>query len=169
MLDITRIEAGVLRPNLAVVEISELLEEGIRALGGSAPVEKIRIEGCAKERFVIADHILIAQVIANLLDNALRYSPNRELVSIEIRESDSKLFVSVNDSGPGVPKEVKEQIFEMFQQDSSGGRAGLGLAIAKAFIDAHQAKIEVDDSQYGGARFTFSLPAVKVDDTRLLQ
>lgn len=169
LLDITRIEAGVLQPNLAVVEISELIEEGISALGGSAPVEKIRIEGCSKEHFVIADHILIAQVIANLLDNALRYSPNRELVSIEIRENDSKLFVSVNDSGPGVPKEVKDQIFEMFQQDSSGGRAGLGLAIAKAFIDAHQAKIEVDDSQYGGARFTFSLPAVKVDDTRLLQ
>ncbi|NNN18360.1 MAG: DUF4118 domain-containing protein [Acidimicrobiaceae bacterium] len=163
LLDMTRIEAGVLSPNKIAVEITELIEEGIAAIRDSSAQIQIAQPDCARELFVSADHVLISQVIANLLENALRYSPKNEPITISIEPSDTELIVSVTDHGPGVPPELREQIFEMFKKDPNGGRAGLGLAIAKAFVTAHGEQLEVSDSPSGGACFRFSLPLVPID------
>lgn len=168
LLDMTRIEAGVLKPNLTIIDIKELINEGITALSGSVPREVIDLKIGEGEHFVVADHILVAQVIANLLENAYRYIPHGDHIDIDVCTRDSLLYISISDSGPGIPTGQKKQIFEMFQQDSNGGRAGLGLAIAKAFLDAHNSQIEVTDSTKGGAQFTFSLPLVAIDETRIL-
>lgn len=168
LLDMTRIEAGVLKPHLTIIEIKELITEGINAVSGSVPSEVIDLKIDQGEHFVIADHILVAQVIANLLENAYRFVPPGDHIEIEVSINSAALSISISDSGPGIPAGQKEQIFEMFKQDSNGGRAGLGLAIAKAFIDAHGSKIEVTDSKRGGAQFTFSLPIITVDETKIL-
>jgi two-component system sensor histidine kinase KdpD len=70
--------------------------------------------------------------------------------------------LAVRDHGPGVPAPERERVFEMFNQVSGGGRAGLGLAIAKAFVEAHDQAIRVEDAPGGGARFVFTMPTATV-------
>ncbi|TAN25150.1 MAG: hypothetical protein EPN30_05325, partial [Actinomycetota bacterium] len=168
LLDMTRIEAGVLTPHLSVTEVSELIEEGINALGNDLAKSQIIVADCPNELFVSADHILISQVIANLIENALRYSPVDKPITIDVAQRDSEVFLSVSDSGPGVSEELRSQVFEMFQKDSDGSHTGLGLAIAKAFVSAHGGKITLGNSASGGARFSFSLPLVPIDENGFL-
>lgn len=168
LLDMTRIEAGVLQPRVEIIEAIELVDEAMRALGDTVPAGSIRLEVPSEEVFIVADHILISQVIANLIENAIRYTPPNDEILISVSSTSSEVLISVCDSGPGVPKDEIEQIFEMFQKDSSGGRAGLGLAIAKAFVNAHGGVINVSESQTGGAKFSFSLPLAKLEDIGFL-
>ncbi len=168
LLDMTRIEAGVLAPRRTIVEISELIEEGISALGDRKAKEQILVQNCPIEVFVSADHALISQVIANLLENALRYSPRGQPVTIDVSTTPAEVLLAVSDSGPGVPPGLKEHIFEMFNKDSGGGYAGLGLAIADAFVSAHGGHIAVENAPTGGARFSFSLPLVPLDESGYL-
>jgi two-component system sensor histidine kinase KdpD len=108
------------------------------------------------------DHVLIGQVLANLLENAARLSPPDRPINISARivgESLSPLVeLSVADEGPGIAPEERERVFEMFSQNSGGARAGLGLAIAKAFVEAHGGSIWIDPDVTTGARFVFTLP-----------
>ena len=164
LLDMTRIEAGVLTPRLSTVEVAELIEEGIDALGDDQSRDQIQVRNCPNEMFVSADHILISQVIANLLENAVRYSPKDKPIIIDVSSADSKVILSVSDSGPGVPAEQRERVFELFHKDSDRGHTGLGLAIAKAFVSAHGGDITANSSESGGARFSFALPLVPIDE-----
>lgn len=164
LLDMTRIEAGVLEPHRTVIEVRELIQEAIGSLGGTFPSNLALTEDIHEEILVFADHTLISQVIANLLENAARYTPEEGSITIEAQTKDSVVIISVNDNGPGVPKDQNQQVFEMFQKDSHGGRAGLGLAISKAFITAHGGTIGVTDSPSGGAKFYFTIPLISIDE-----
>lgn len=168
LLDMTRIEAGVLTPNNEIIEISELIEEGLNALGDERAKAQISVSESPRDLFVSADHVLISQVIANLVDNALRHSPKGEPVTIEVSPRDTEVVVIVADHGPGVPPGLMERVFEMFSKDSDSSHAGIGLAIAKAFVSAHGGRISVENSPFGGARFSFSLPLVPFDERRYL-
>ena len=104
----------------------------------------------------------IKQVLTNLLANAARFAPKSSEVTVEVREQDSKIRVSVIDRGEGVPESLREKIFDRFYRiDNSRNRetggSGLGLAIAKSIIDAHGGKIWVDETPGGGATFIFEL------------
>jgi signal transduction histidine kinase len=108
--------------------------------------------------------VLIGQVLANLLENAGRLSPSDSVIRIGARSvGDSAapfVEISVADEGPGIASEERERVFEMFSQNSGGGaRAGLGLAIAKAFVEAHGGAIWIDRSTTRGARVVFTVPA----------
>ena len=104
----------------------------------------------------------IKQVLTNLLANAARFAPKSSEVTVEVREQDSKIRVSVIDRGEGVPESLREKIFDRFYRiDNSRNRetggSGLGLAIAKSIIDAYGGKIWVDETPGGGATFVFEL------------
>ncbi len=104
----------------------------------------------------------IKQVLTNLLANASRFAPNSSEVTVEIKDLDDKIRVSVVDRGEGVPESLREKIFDRFYRiDNSRNRetggSGLGLAIAKSIIDAHGGKIWVDQTPDGGATFSFEL------------
>ena len=104
----------------------------------------------------------IKQVLTNLLANAARFAPKSSEVTVEVKEQDSKIRVSVIDRGEGVPESLREKIFDRFYRiDNSRNRetggSGLGLAIAKSIIDAHGGKIWVDETPGGGATFIFEL------------
>jgi two-component system sensor histidine kinase KdpD len=104
-------------------------------------------------------------VLANLLDNALRHSPPRGAVTVSAAPSAAgKVEVRVTDSGPGVPPDERERIFQVFNRREAGGRGGLGLAIVQAFLEAHGERIWVEDARRGdgarGASFVFTLPTV---------
>ena len=111
---------------------------------------------------VDVDVVLMEQVLANLLDNAARHSPEATPVVVSARARGDAVELAVTDRGPGVPAGERERVFTMFSHLGQQGRAGLGLAIAKAFVEAHGQTIHVEDAPKGGARFVVTLPAATV-------
>jgi two-component system sensor histidine kinase KdpD len=110
---------------------------------------------------VNADPVLIAQVIMNLLDNSLKYSPPDTPLEIEAAASGSWIEIRISDHGPGIPEEHRHQVFEKFFRlpGTEGVRGtGLGLAISKGIVEAHQGKIWVENLPDGGAKFVLALP-----------
>ena len=116
---------------------------------------------------VNVDPLLIGQVLINLLDNANRHSPVDGVITVEARRERNQVILSVTDQGPGIEPNKRRQVFERFAQLDTGGRAGLGLTIAKTFVEAHGEEIWYEDGPNHGARFAFSLPLV--DETATLR
>ena len=101
------------------------------------------------------------QVLANVLENAERVSPPGGVVRVSARPAPAdagRVEIAVADDGPGIAGEDREHVFEMFSQNGGGGRAGLGLAIAKAFVEAHDGLIWIDPAVSSGARIVFTVP-----------
>ena len=164
LLDMTRIQAGVLEVRRRPWDVADLLDE---AIGGTRPlVDPARLEVVVPSDLpsVEVDQVLVGQVLANLLDNAVRHAPEGSAITVEAQaSSEGDVEISVTDRGPGVPPSEREAVFDSFVRFDTGGRSGLGLAIAKAFIEAHGQRIWADEGPGGGARFTFTLPAMGPD------
>jgi two-component system sensor histidine kinase KdpD len=96
------------------------------------------------------------------LENAHRHAPEGTVIEVQARRAGQVVEVAVEDHGPGVPEEERERVFQMFNRISGGGRAGLGLTIAKAFVEAHGQEIHAEEAPGGGARFVFTLPVAQV-------
>jgi two-component system, OmpR family, sensor histidine kinase KdpD len=160
LLDMTRIEAGALEVRLAVVSVDELVGEALAALANSLDGDRVRIDLDAGLPALHVDHVLAGQVLVNLLENAARVAPEGSpiVVSAHLAQGDL-VAVAVTDEGPGIPPDERARVFEMFNQIGGGGRAGLGLAIAKAFVEAHGGTIWIDPGVERGTRVTFTLPA----------
>ena len=114
------------------------------------------------------DAKLIVQVLINLVDNAIKYTPKGSVIEIGCRQEGKQVVVTVADNGPGIPDEQKERIFDMFYCGShrvadSRRSMGLGLALCKTIVTAHGGTIVVSDNQPQGAVFTFTLPAGEVE------
>jgi two-component system sensor histidine kinase KdpD len=164
LLDMTRIQAGALELRRQPAALGDLVDEALLVLGRS--YRTAHVEWLAPEDLplVDVDHVLVRQVLANLLDNALRHSPPRGLVTVSAApRADGKVEVRVTDSGPGVPPGERDRIFQVFSRREAGGRGGLGLAIVQAFLEAHGERIWVEDAGRAGpkgASFVFTLPTV---------
>jgi K+-sensing histidine kinase KdpD len=163
LLDMTRIEAGALEPRPAAVAIDELVEEALAALGGLLPRDRVVLQVAPDLPLLHVDYVLINQVLANILENAGRLSPSDSVIRIGARpapKSDgTKVEISVRDEGQGIAAADRERVFEMFSQNGGGGRAGLGLTIAKAFVEAHGGSIWIDTAVSSGARVVFTVPS----------
>ncbi len=167
LLDMTRVQAGALVLRRQPVAVPELLEEAVLVLGRSARREDLRWRASRDLPPVDADPVLARQVLANLLDNAFRHSPPGAPVTVHAAErEDGRVEIRVSDSGPGVPAEDRSSVFQMFERREAGGRGGLGLAIAKAFVEAHGETIWMDpptgQDAERGARFAFTLPRAEI-------
>ncbi|MDA8398703.1 MAG: ATP-binding protein [Actinomycetota bacterium] len=171
LLDMSRIEAGVCTIRSEAIPVSEVVDEALAALETLVPRSRVVVDIPSDLPCISADHALITQVLVNLVENAARHGTCEGPVSdaaIEVRgqlagsdlAGSGTVEISVTDRGPGVPDSERERIFEMFHRRDGGGRAGLGLGIAKAFVEAHGGSIRVESAAHGGARFVFSLPAV---------
>jgi len=99
-------------------------------------------------------------VLANLLDNASRHAPPGTVITVAAGLRGDRVAVAVTDTGPGVPPEERQAIFDRFVRFDTGGRTGLGLTIARTFVEAHGGRIWVEDTPVGGARFVFTLAPV---------
>lgn len=163
LLDMTRIQSGTLQLRRETIAVTEVVDEALSALGSSADLQRVKREALAEIPLVYVDHLLICQVLANLIDNALRYAPEATPVVISAASrAQGRVQVAVTDDGPGVPVEERDRVFEMFSPGQAGGHGGLGLAIAKAFVEAHGERIWVEEGEAGkGARFVFSLPVAR--------
>ena len=114
----------------------------------------------AKLPQIRVDKGLITRVFANLLSNALKFTPDRGTVKVHIAKGVGELVITVADSGPGVPKHERDRIFEKFAQVEGGERrgAGLGLTFCKMVVEAHGGNLTVSESELGGALFQLTLP-----------
>ena len=162
LLDMTRIEAGALELRPAPVSFDDLVDEAMQSLGGIVTPGRVEIEQAPDLPLLRIDHVLISQVLANVLENAERLSPSNSVIRIGARlapgSGGTKVEISVTDDGPGISRDDRERVFEMFSQNGGGGRAGLGLAIAKAFVEAHGGLIWIDPHLGRGARVVFTVP-----------
>ena len=113
----------------------------------------------------LGDPARLAQVLRNLIDNAISFSPDSGTIAVSVTRGDAEVRLSVDDEGPGVPAENRSDVFRRFYSErpaaeSFGRHSGLGLAIAHAIVEAHGGSIAAGDAVGGGARFTVRLPAV---------
>ena len=108
---------------------------------------------------VQADSDLVVQVLLDLLSNAAQATPPGSEVHLEAQPSEDGVLIGIADAGPGVPEDLRTRIFEPFFTTREKG-TGLGLAVARQIVEAHQGWIEVGEADHGGARFRISLPAV---------
>jgi two-component system, OmpR family, sensor histidine kinase KdpD len=159
LLDMTRIQSGALELRRARTALPRLLEDALSALGSSAEVGRVQWEAPLDLPDVDVDPLLICQVLANLIDNATRYAPGDTEVAVTARRGwGPHVEVAVSDQGPGVAESERATIFRLFNPSQAGGRGGLGLAIAQAFVEAHGERIWLDRNPGPGARFVFTLP-----------
>ncbi|MGA3217095.1 MAG: ATP-binding protein [Acidimicrobiales bacterium] len=161
VLDLWRLEAGARRPKREPVVVDDLIDEAAALVETSLDASRLRRVIATDLPPLQADPTLIAQALANLLENAARHSPNGAEIIVEAmprRGHHDEIELVVSDSGPGVPPDQREMIFDLFHRGAGGGRAGLGLAIAKAFVEAHGGRIGVGGARGGGARFVLTMP-----------
>jgi signal transduction histidine kinase len=160
LLDLSRLDAGVVELDLEMVELTPFLHEVVDAASLASGGRDVRwiVEVDPPDLSVVADAARIHQVIHNLLENAARHSPagGRIHISASRTGQDDGVLIDVHDEGPGIAREDRDRVFERFQRggaaDSSGG-TGLGLAIARWAVGLHGGTIEVlDDPRSAAAR-----------------
>ncbi len=167
LLDMTRIQSGTLEVQRRPWSLRDIVDEALAELHSSLVGRRIDVVIPEELPCVDVDPLLIAQVLANLVDNANRHGPPGTAISVSASMPGlDRVRVSVRDQGPGVPVAEREEIFEKFVRFDTGGRSGLGLAIAKAFVVAHGDRIWVDGAPGGGARFSFTLPVAVREELR---
>jgi len=151
-------------------DLNDVVRNTAVSLEGMCRKKKIAIELHLTDGiFVYADMEKIQQVLYNLLDNAIKFSPTDSVIKIESTEKHNKIFISVKDNGVGIPKNELKFIFDrFFKSDSSRSRdrrgTGLGLAIVKEIIKSHQENINVISTEGVGTEFIFSLPVVEGEE-----
>ncbi|MDO8804106.1 MAG: ATP-binding protein [Elusimicrobiota bacterium] len=164
ILDISRMEAGQLRPDLKPVNAAEFFSsaaESFRALFEEKGVAlSVETRGAGKTEFP-ADSSLLRRVIENLLSNAWKFTPEGGEVTASVREENGGLLFTVADTGPGIPPDQLEAVFEKYKQLKSGGGEsgfGLGLAISKKIAELHGGKIWAEAGRTGGSLFSLLIP-----------
>ncbi len=163
LLDTAKIETGGLKLDLKIVKANEIMQEVgsvFTSLAEESGVSlSLKVEGNENLSFV-GDPDRIQQVISNLLGNALKYTPAGGAVAFTIKERPDGLLFIVKDNGPGIDKEKQIKLFQKYWKASEGKghNLGLGLAIAKGIVEAHQGKIWLESSLGVGTAFYFSLP-----------
>jgi two-component system, OmpR family, sensor histidine kinase KdpD len=161
LLDMSRIQAGVLKPRTTIMSVDELVKTALAEPSPTLRSHPLVVRSESGVPPVDVDVTLITRVLVNLVENAARYAPKgSSIVVTSTRGDDKSVFLSVRDHGPGIDKDRRQEIFDGFARRESDAGAGLGLAIAKTFVEAHGQRIWVDEGPDGkGAVFTLSLPA----------
>jgi signal transduction histidine kinase len=162
ILDMERVTEGKLNLRLGEHSIDALLKDAVESSTHAALAKNIFLRALPSSISggVICDHDRIAQVLSNLVGNALKFTPEGGSVTLKVEEVDSEMRVSVSDSGPGIPEDQQQNIFGRYTQLANKDRRGLGLGlyISKMLIEAHRGKLWVTSVPPGGSTFCFTLP-----------
>ena len=156
VLDLSRLEAGAATPSPALWTVDALT---VQALAGLPGAERVELELGDHLPPVQIDAAQIERALANMLENALRFSPADSTVSVRAESRRTEVIVWIEDSGPGVPAADASAIFEPFRRSTRSRGAGLGLAIARGFVEANGGRVWVESAPGGGASFALTLPA----------
>jgi len=162
LLDVARMEAGALVVRPSKESLLPILEEAAELFGDQADARSIRLEVADSEDDPAArvDRDRIIQALSNLLDNAIRLTPEGGSVTMTVEEDGADVLVSVGDTGPGIAPELVEALFDRFAQgqDPDRGAAGLGLSIVRGVATAHGGDVSVVSVPGEGSLFTLRLP-----------
>ena len=168
LLDVARMEAGKLVVMTQPTDALALADEAIALHEALAAQHDIRLhtEFPAAAVSVKADRDRVLQVFSNLIGNAIKFSPPGSLITLRAAPQNNALCFSIHDNGPGISEHDMPHLFDPFWQARKGSRgAGLGLAIAKAIVQAHGGKIWVESKLGAGSTFFFTLPVVEPQPT----
>ena len=166
LLSITRLNDGRLKFKFTDQLLDEVIAESLRHISRKHDDYKIMTD-CEELVLVRMDVRLIIQVLVNLIDNAIKYTPPGSVICIRGIKTDGKAQISVEDNGPGIPEEMKPHIFEMFYTGKttvadSHRSLGLGLALCHSIIEAHNGTLILTDHAPHGCNFIFTLPLSEV-------
>lgn len=166
LLDISKMEAGKLEPNLHAVEVEDLLTKEAKSVRVITEMEKqhLQIKVEKSVGMIQCDPDLISRVVANLLSNAIKHTPRDGVIQLRAQRTGDQITISVTDTGIGIPSEYHATIFDKFTQVKSQNPirrgTGLGLAFCKMAIEAHGGHIWVESEVGEGSTFSFTLPLV---------
>ncbi len=165
VLDLSKVEAGQVELDLAPFSLREALERGVVMVRERAMTDGVQVALAPIDDLgiVTGDERRVRQVIFNLLSNAVKFTPAGGAVDVRATRVDGEAMVSVADTGPGIPREDQDRIFEEFQQSEAAAEqregTGLGLALSKRLVELHGGRIWVDSELGQGSTFVFTLPA----------
>jgi signal transduction histidine kinase len=168
LLDLAKIESGRIEVKSSRVSLGGLVYEVVESLRPVAAEKVIELEATIFEPSILvwADRDKINQVLTNLIGNAIKFTPAEGRVTVSAsKNGNENVQVSIADTGPGIPPDEKQKIFDKFYQLAQVGEAkpkgtGLGLAICKALVELHGGTIWVESEPSVGSTFYFNLPAV---------
>jgi two-component system sensor histidine kinase KdpD len=161
VLELSRLESGQLQLRRSWEALDELVGTALNRLGERLARHKVQLQIPDDLPAVYVDATLVVQVFVNLLDNAVKYTPEGTVTSVVAMAENGSVRVAVEDQGPGLPDVDMARLFMPFQRGHQEGTiagAGLGLAICRAIIVGHGGRIEARRAPGGGARFEFTLP-----------
>lgn len=164
LLSITRIEDGRLNLNITTELMDEVIEEALRHINRKSIEHNISVEYKSELLLAKMDARLILQVIINIIDNAIKYTPAGSSIHILAEKSSDIISVSIADNGAGINDNIKSQVFEMFftgenKIADSKRSLGLGLSLCKSIVNAHGGELTLKDNIPHGCIFTFTLPS----------
>lgn len=171
ILDISRLESGTMKFIPEKTDLRKMMNEISETMQSSADLKNIKINTKAEEDLpdITVDQSRIKQVIMNLVNNAIKFSPDGSIVNIQAKKEKDDILFEVQDFGRGIPKNKQKKIFDMFYQvDSSKDKkfrgVGLGLSISRGIVNVHGGRVWVDSEVGKGSTFRFNLPVKPVED-----
>ena len=154
LLDMTRLGYGALKLNRQPSDVRELVGAAVHQLGSVLRSHRLILHVGGELPTIDADPILIQQVLTNVLDNAAKYAPQGSVITVNGTAGKGEVKIVVDDEGPGIPREDRERVFDMFYRvraaDGQRAGTGLGLAICRGIVDAHGGRIRADASRADG-------------------
>ena len=168
LLSVTRLENEELKLNLNVELIDEVIEDALSHADRSVGSRSVVFEKSGEDLFAEVDASLIGQVIVNLVNNAVKYTPDGSWIRLETSARDGDILVSVSDNGNGVPEEDLRNLFSLFytgSRNSADSRRGLGLglSVCRSIVEAHGGHIYAQNLKPSGLRVWFTLPKKEID------
>jgi signal transduction histidine kinase len=163
LLDLSRLESGTMPLARSTFAVAPMLEQAVRETRLAAPAANISLAVEPPDLVLDADAERLHQVVANLVSNAVRHSPNGAVVTVAARRDNGAVRIEVVDEGPGIPDAEAERVFERFYRadyarSTRDGGAGLGLAIARWIVDLHGGDIRPEPRAPHGCRMVVTLP-----------
>jgi signal transduction histidine kinase len=164
ILDLATIDAGAMKLELGPVNVGKAIEAAAEGIQDRLATDRIALKVDIDPNIgeFTGDERRVVQVLYNLLANAVGFSPQDAAVTISARRAEHSVVFAVTDSGPGIPAEVKDKLFDWFESHSNGSRhrgAGLGLSLVRSFVELHGGKVRVDSIVGKGTTVTCDFPA----------
>jgi len=162
-LEFVRLDLHILTPMPSALQVENECQEVMALLQPLAEAKGIQLQAEYPQAILViqADPLLFRRVLENLVENAIKYSPPKTMVTLEVRDQGTEVLFTVRDQGPGIPPEDLPHLFELYYRGAGAEKErgfGVGLATVKRIIEAHRGRIWLDSRPGRGATFSFTLP-----------
>jgi len=160
VLDLTKLDTGNLSPNFAWCEVKDIIAQALKQVATQGDEKRIHVDCPQGPLYVNADFYMITQSLKNIIHNALVHGPEGKGINIHVRIMDQTIRISVIDQGEGIPKETLAKIFDKFYRGAKTkkGGLGLGLSIARRFVQLNEGDVEAENLSPQGFMVTITLP-----------